>query len=314
MVVTQAEPVLPDLVARDSPDFRWVLAGGVGESAGSCSLWWRNTPAYQGHHVGIFGHYAARDEPSARQVLDYVCAELASRGCSIVVGPMDGNTWGHYRLVTDAGDEPPFFMEPSNPAEWPDHFLKNGFAPIAHYFSALNSNLSRRLDLARVTQKMAARDIAIRAIRPEQLEGELRSIHSIATVAFQNNFLYTRLPEQQFVDQYRALSRYVPMDLVLIAEWRCRPIGFVFAVPDFFQIERGRAADTIIVKSLGVLPDRSFAGLGNVLLGEVERRACELGYSRAIYALVRDHPHLKRMSSRYARTIRRYALFAKVIR
>jgi hypothetical protein len=53
--------------------------------------------------------------------------------------------------------------------------------------------------------------------------------------------------------------------------------------------------------------------LGQLLLAEVQRRAHDLGFSRAIHALVRDWSHLRRISSRYAQPIREYTLFARVL-
>jgi GNAT superfamily N-acetyltransferase len=228
---------------------------------------------------------------------------------------MDGNTWRQYRLVTDRGHAPPFFLEPDNPHDWPDHFVQNGFEPVAQYFSALNANLRNRAPgLDGVGRRMTVQGVQIRSLERDQFDDQLRRIHAIATIAFRDNLFYSPLAQPEFIAQYRALSRLVPMNLVLIAERQDQPIGFVFAVPDLLQAQRGEPIDTIIVKSLGVLPGRPYAGLGNLLLASVEERARELGYARSVYALVRDLPRLRRMSGRYARPIRRYALFAKVIR
>ena len=320
-VVHAVSALAPDVLAREAPDHHWTLNDEQGAPIGRCSLWWQNTPAYRDHRVGIIGHYAARDGSAARLVLKYVCEQLSGRGCTIVIGPMDGNTWRQYRLVSDPGSEPPFFLEPQNPDDWPDHFVANGFEPLAQYFSALNANLRHQVaGLCEVAHRMAVQGVRIRPLEGDQFDDDLRRIYAIATIAFRDNLFYSPLAEPEFIAQYRALSRLVPMNLVLIAERQDRPIGFVFAVPDLLQAQRGEPIDTIIVKSLGVLPGRHYAGLGNLLLASVEKRACELGYVRSVYALVRDLPHLRRfahlrrMSGRYALPIRRYALFAKVIR
>ena len=52
-------------------------------------------------------------------------------------------------------------------------------------------------------------------------------------------------------------------------------------------------------------------GLGGVLMDEVQQAARALGYRRAIHALMHDDNRSRRLSDRYARTIRRYALFSK---
>ena len=67
----------------------------------------------------------------------------------------------------------------------------------------------------------------------------------------------------------------------------------------------------MIIKTLAVLPQRPYAGLGNVLLDRVQTRAGRLGYTRVIHALMRDVPNMRRISGRSARPIRRYVLFGR---
>ena len=131
----------PDVVVRDRPDSHWAFIDDDGQIMGRGSLWWHNTPAYCAHRIGVIGHYAVSDRAAARRVLQHACEELATKGCTMAVGPMDGNTWRQYRLVTEFGSEPAFFLEPNNPEDWPGHFVENGFKPLAEYFSALNTDL-----------------------------------------------------------------------------------------------------------------------------------------------------------------------------
>ena len=50
-----------------------------------------------------------------------------------------------------------------------------------------------------------------------------------------------------------------------------------------------------------------------VLVGMVQRKAYELGYRRAIHALMHERNVSQNISRRYARPIRRYALFARAL-
>ena len=67
-----------------------------------------------------------------------------------------------------------------------------------------------------------------------------------------------------------------------------------------------------IIKTLAVIPDRRFAGLGTHL-GVVTRRAMhKLGYRRIIHALMHESNKSRSISARYASNIfRRYTLFAR---
>jgi GNAT superfamily N-acetyltransferase len=263
----------------------------------------------------MLGHFAASDASAARRVLGFACEQLAGRGCTLAVGPMDGSTWRNYRLVIESGSEPPFFLEPENPIEWSGYFTKNSFEPVAHYFSAVTPRIGGRQPLLdELNNRAASQHVSIRPVDSGHFEDQLRQIYAIATTTFRDNLFYTPLDESAFIGQYRALSRLVPLEFVLLAERRGEPVGFVFAVPDLLKAQRGEPMDTVIVKSLGVLPGFRNAGLGNLMLASIEQRAAELGYVRLIHALLRDLPHLRRLSARYASPMRRYALFAKVIR
>jgi GNAT superfamily N-acetyltransferase len=328
----------PGELARHKPDvhFEWICDEEV---RGRCSLWWTGIPAWNGHRVGMIGHYSASGD-GASGFLEYACRQLREQGCTLAVGPMDGSTWRSYRLITSFGDEPRFFLEPDNPPEWVEHFLSSGFEPLARYFSALNNDLTRTDPrIERRSARLTQTGITLRPIRSEAFEEDLRKIYVVSQVVFRDNLLYADPDESEFIEMYRPLLGKVPLELILLAEHAGRPVGFVFAVPDLKENLRGesiiqqerqdrksartlRSASrrdattvpkTVIIKTLAALPHRQYAGLGQLLLAEVQRRAHDLGFSRAIHALVRDWSHLRRISSRYAQPIREYTLFARVL-
>jgi GNAT superfamily N-acetyltransferase len=90
-------------------------------------------------------------------------------------------------------------------------------------------------------------------------------------------------------------------------------VGFIFAVPDLKQAERGRPIDTVIVKTLAVLPERANAGLGSLLLATCQCTASRLGYARAIHALMHEQNISRSLSRRYAQPMRHYALFGRAL-
>ena len=90
-------------------------------------------------------------------------------------------------------------------------------------------------------------------------------------------------------------------------------MGFILAIPDLKQAERGHLIDTVIVKTLAVLPERAHAGLGGLLLAACQQTARDLGYLRAIHALMHEQNTSRNLSRRYAHQIRRYALFGKAL-
>ncbi|MEY2880581.1 MAG: hypothetical protein RLZZ15_2961, partial [Verrucomicrobiota bacterium] len=140
---------------------------------------------------------------------------------------------------------------------------------------------------------------------------ELGRIFEVSVISFRENYLYTPLGREEFIGQYRALQAKVRPEFVLLAEQAGRPIGYVFAIPDYAEAQRGAPVTTLIVKTLAVLPGRACAGLGALLLAEVHAAAARSGFRRAIHALMHESNRSRNLSAHYARTIRRYTLFSR---
>lgn len=303
----------PAKVARDAPDETWVhLTGGL--VTGHASLWWRRVPHMPCARVGLIGHYEASDADVAQRVLAHACAQLATRGCTMAIGPMDGSTWSRYRAVTDRGSEPPFFLDLETPHTWSHDFVRAGFGPIAEYVSAVTSASDACADarVPAVRARLEGAGITLRSLDRSRVGQELDSIFDVSCAAFARALLYSAIGRDAFVAQYQDLLPHVDPRLVLMAEHDGRLVGFLCAVPDWCETARGERARTIVVKTLAVRPDRRYAGLGAWLADEIHRHAREQGCTRVVHALMCVSNVSRVMSERWrGRVIRRYALYGR---
>lgn len=281
--------------------------------AARCSLWWSKVPPLEAARAGYIGHYAAADDRAAETLLESACRQLAKHRCAIAIGPIDGSTWREYRFVVERGGEPPFFLEPDNPDEWPAQFVRCGFTILARYTSALTEALDRVDDrVHRALDRLAAGGVRVRAFDRGRPEADLGSIYDVSVDSFSRNFLYTPICRDEFLSQYRPILPYVEAELVMLAEHEDRPVGFLFAIPDLLRPPGpGPVRDTIIIKTVAVRHGRAQVGLGSVLVARAHAIARALGYRRAIHALMHERNMSRNISARYAQTIRRYALFAR---
>jgi hypothetical protein len=301
-------------LAEHGPDLHLCAISPSGEVEAHASLWWKETPGYQDQRVGVIGHYASASSEAASAVLTAATEELRKQNCTIAIGPMDGNTWRRYRFVVDAGSEPPFFLEPTNPPEWPVEWEHAGFVPLAQYFSALNADLSQADDrMAHVAERLNDQGVRIRPAVASALPNELRRIYALSQVAFAKNFLYTELPESAYLAQYTRLLPQIRPELLLLAERGTDLVGFLFAIPDLAQAARGQAIDTFIIKTMAILPDPSLAGLGGLMAAQVQQNGHSLGFRRCIHALMHEDNRSRSISRHYAHPIRRYAIFSRSI-
>ena len=314
-----AMPALPPLkqstVIQGKADAHWLLTDDkTGRAVARCSLWWRETPAHQSHRVGLIGHYAAQDAESGRRLLSLACEQLVGQGCTLAIGPMDGNTWQPYRFVTEQGSEPPFFLEPENPLDWPAQFSDSGFTPLANYVSALNADLSiRDPQIVERVAEIAGQGIRIRPLDIDDFEAELERIYQISIESFRQNFLYTPISLADFKTQYQPVRSVLRPELALLAEDKGRPIGFAFLIPDVYQAWRKQTVDTAIFKTLAVHPDYRSSGVGSVLADQAQQTAARLGFRRVIHALMHQTNHSRRISQHTGQLMRRYTLFGRVV-
>lgn len=302
----------PMLLAAQDPTAH-VIALRSGVPVAHTSVWATSLPKFEGRVAGALGHYAAIDDEAAGAVIDEALSLLECSGCEIAIGPIDGNTWRSYRFVTGTSQEPPFFLEPNNPPEYPAQLERAGFEPLTTYYSSLTTDLSHhdeRLD--RVQRRLDDDRIRIGHIDVGSLDAELAAIYDVSIEAFSDAYLYTPIDKAEFVAQYRAVIPAVRPELVLLArDAEERVVGFAFGLPDTLRARRGEPLDTMIVKTVAVLPGRRYAGLGAVLVERLHSTGLALGYTRAIHALMHESNSSRNLSGHYAETIRRYTLFAK---
>lgn len=301
----------PDEFTLHQPDLHLALLDR-GTLRARCSLWWRSAPEVPNERTACIGHYEALDDTAAHELLHEACCTLAQNGASLAIGPIDGTTWRRYRLITQRGDEPPFFLEPDNPDPYPEQFAAAGFTPLTRYYSSLNDDLGKTVPFSdELRQQLCDAGIRIRHLDAGAFMAELSRIYDISVAGFRNNFLYTDISRDEFIGTYAKVQPLVRPELVLFAEREGVPVGFIFALPDQLRIQRGLPADTVILKSMAVLPEWNGRGIGARLMAEVSSNAHRLGFTRAIHALMHEDNRSRTMSGHYGREIRQYTLFGR---
>jgi len=300
-----------------STDLAYQLTGSIRADAviricsAEVTVWWREVPPLAGERPGVIGQFSAVHADDALAVLREACRMLRNAGCTVALGPMDGNTWRSYRFVTWRGSEPRFMLEPDQPDAWPGWWQDAGFAPREHYWSAVYQHLERYdLRLDATAARLHRAGVKLLPLRHDDFAGELARIHAVSCAAFSRNVLFAPMPLEAFSAMYQRLRPLIGSGFSFIAEHQDQPVGFIFALPDAEQAQRGEAIDTLVVKTLAVLPDRIYAGLGKLLLERSQQAAHLQRFRRVILALMHQDSRSSNLRTD-AQVIRRYALFAK---
>jgi GNAT superfamily N-acetyltransferase len=291
-------------LAVPSPDetLETLAAGAV---RARCSLWWRETPLHGARRTGFIGAVASSDDAALEALLARAAERLRREGCALAVGPVDGNTWHRYRLVTWTDGTPLFPLEPHSPLAATVPWERAGFTPLESYSSLRDDALGERdARVPALAEKLCANGVTLRALDLKRFDEELAQIHSLALRGFRDAPLFTPIGFEEFASLYRPLVPLLDARLCPLAEIDGRIGAVLFAFRD------PRAPETVVLKTVVRDADRRLAGVGFVLTDAARAAAHALGATRAISALQHDGTLARSLAER-AVIFRRYAVFSK---
>ena len=220
---------------------------------------------------------------------------------------MNGNTWKKYRVLTYTTDEPKFILENVNPIEHNEIFEKANFKKMYTYTSTkgkIDDYVKSKYEV-KLEEKIRNQNISIRTFDKNNYIEDLKKIYEVASPSFYRNPFYTPISEEEFLTQYIPYISMFDEDLILIAEKDNKPVGFVFALPNYDK-------ETIVVKTGVVIDEYQKLALGNTLLSKLHDKAKEKGYINWIFAFMYQNNTSQKSAKRHnTKIIRKYALYVK---
>ena len=282
----------------------------------SATWFYENTPEVDGKPIGTIGELKMDNKEVGLELLKKCEELLKEKDVSKIVAPMNGNTWKQYRTLKNSTEEPPFLMENVNPKDFNEIFKEAGFTETGTYTSTKGRIADYYNDevLDEIESILREEHITIRHLNKEQGGEDLKKIYKVSTQSFVRNPFYTPIDERDYLEQYTAYLDKVDEELILIAEKDGEEIGFLFAIPNLVEIQTKGRIDTLILKTIAVLPKYEDLGLGNVMTRQIARLALDKGYKDWIFAFMyKDNTSQKLAARNGTSTIREYSLYGKDI-
>jgi len=259
---------------------------------------YRDAPSLEGVRTAALGQFACENAVAGAELIRAAMARLKAEGFGAVLGPMDGDTWGKHRLVTESDGRAAFLMEPANPAHYVEAFAQSGLGVVSRYVSAV-----RPADIA-PSGSGAPKGLRLRAFDAARADDELTRIHALSLQAFASNHFYQPISLEDFLASYRPVLGAIDPELVLLAEDEAGGlVAFLFALPNFAE---GAKPTSVILKTYA----SQVKGAGSMLANEFHARAKARGFREVIHALM----HESNLSAQHSdntggRVFRRYALW-----
>ncbi len=299
----------PDFLALQSDPVwtyqRCLVAYSAGRPSG-CLAFHLDSELYGAPaNTGVVGHYQAQDQDSGVSLLTEAVARLRYEGAGCVLGPINGNIWSRFRLAHPGGDLP-FFLEPTNPQCYIEHFLAAGFVEDAVYQSCI----LEELQASKAEPPKLAKGFKERCFQSSQVEAELKNMYKVSISSFADNLYHRPISFEDFRAMHLPAIELLDPELFLVLDAPDGTVAaFLLAYPDFLQPNSGR----VIAKTLGVLPKWRRNKLGSYLLARVHQVAIRKGYTSLIHALMQVENPSTALSQAQAqgrgRFFRTYSLF-----
>ncbi len=258
----------------------------------------RDVPAWRGLRTAAIGTGAFGGTASGAAYLQEACAALRGEGFEAVVGPMDGSTWGTYRLQTWSDGSPEFLMEPKGGPDDLVAYEQAGFE-IAELHVSATAEPGPRGFADRVS------GVSVESWNGKDSEALLSGAHALVMEGFRSTPFFTPVPEAMFLERYGPLLAHADPRFILRALDQDGTLrGLTLAFPD--PMRRG----AIVLKTyVGTVP-----GAGRAMADRIHALAGELGFREVVHALMRSGIASEAQSRKFGGTVfRRYALMGRLL-
>lgn len=266
---------------------------------------------YNGKRAISIGSYECAEDPMiATYTLNSAASIAEELGSEVLIGPMEGATWNNYRFTEDFDQHPPFFLEPIHKSYYPDQFLSNDFEKIAHYTSNIDRNLSyNHKDLQELESEFHRQGFKLRTINLDEFTEELEKIAKFCDNAFKDNFLFTAIRKETFIQKYRSQRDKINPLFTLIAEDIAgEMVGIFFPIHDYMDPSGKR----FILKTMARSKDIGFKNMVRFLGQKTIKTAIDLGYEEVIHAFVHDTNVSRKISAEFrGQHYKTHALYAR---
>jgi len=275
------------------------LAGRNGQTTGRiAAILDRNHNDFHQEKVVFFGMYESLDDPeTARALLDEVARWGRERGMNILRGPMNLSMNDECAFLLEGFDSPPAVMMPYNPRYYLALMEGCGLAKAKDLYAFIMSRDHRTAEkVDAIVQKIREETkFTLRVIDLKDIRAEAARIKDIYNNGWERNWGFVPWTDHEMDHIAKKLIKLADPQLVILAEYQGKPVGFAFALPNYNEALiriNGRLMPLGIFTFLryrkkikgmralvfGLVREYHRSGLSYLLYSELEKNAKQRGY------------------------------------
>ncbi len=286
--------------------------------------------SFHGRPEGVFGHVLARGPEETALLIDAAARWCRQRGLGSMLGPIELSTNYTCGLQVSGFDRRPMVDMNQHPEGMGSWLERAGLRAVKDLlaFRLTRRDLKTEV-LERVRRAAEGRfPAAVRALDDRHFPSEVRTLHRIYMRAWERNFGFVPMSEDEFAAIARRMRRIYDPGLCLVAERDGEAVGFILGLPDANEgiaacggrllplgwlkfLRAMRRCRRMRVLTLGLVPEARGKGLDARLILELVRAGLErhIEETELSWVLEDNVPMVKPILRLGARESARYRLY-----
>ncbi len=239
--------------------------------------------------TGFFGFFeSVKDYDVAHRLLKVAVIALKKHGMEQMRGPANFSSNHDWGLLVDAFDKPPVVQMTYNPPYYVEYFERFGLTKEKDLLAFAMTEENRPPErMAKIVERIRERSGAkFRKINLHDFDAEIMRVIKVYNDAWEDNWGFVPLHEDEFVHIAKDLKQIVDPDLALFAEIDGEPAGFALAIPDINQVLiklNGRLLPFGLIKLLWNLKIRRKVNQARVITMGVVKKFQKRGIDNVFY-------------------------------
>jgi hypothetical protein len=192
------------------------------------------------HHdkAAFFGFFECIDDEIAAQRLFLAASKwVEAQGADSLRGPTNYSVNSIAGLLIDGFDDPPFILMTYNPPYYEKLYRESGFDIAMRFFAYIVTRDTIRFPsfIEKLEERLEEQEITIRHADFNDLENELDIVLGIFNSTWNENWGFVPFSVEEATREFKKIKPFLNKELVLIAEHKGKPAGFIMGLPDFNQ-------------------------------------------------------------------------------
>ena len=257
---------------------------------------------YPNDETCYIGFYECVDNDDVSKALfDKAYESCKKLGLKKLLGPVDCSFWIKYRLKINKFDERPYTGEPYNKDYYKKQFENNGFIQCEHYTSQVYKVLDGNFKDEKFEEHFKEfKDKGYKFVKPSKKDFPkiIVECYKLIMELYSDFPIFKYLSQEDFVSNFNGLSQIGNMELVRMAYYNEKPVGFYISIPNYNNLvcnvnlwkllkilKIKKKPNDYVMLYMGV--DKEHRGLGKALSKSIADELNELK-KPSIGALARD--------------------------